>query len=476
MKPPEPVLAALSWPQTLNGPRTLGGWTQWRVGAVVLAFAMVVLDYAQERKWRPRRFIVDIGPIHRIDLAFGVIVISLVALVVAVLNAKDNQGWRDRVLHGPQTALLALPVLGLLTAPLSNAPWTATQASRWLLAYWLALFAIVALIHSERREMRGETSLVVLAVLGLGLVFRLAVWSVRVRVYLEVPEVLEPPFVTQVPYFFRIDRLNGNTVGPIAAFASVVALHRSRVSFSTNHVVALAWGAVGAWMFWVCLLSNSRVALGVLVAAFGVAALQFMRNTGVSVPILAALAVVCVLAFQFMFATHVRAFLGPRSDIWKSALLAWMDSPFIGHGFGGNEKAALKVRMRTNHSHNAVLSALVTLGPIGFVLAVTALGQIARRVWEQRSQFLGTPMVFLAVLTIFCANFYSGFLMPHLTMRNLLVALLVVYVSAGGWPNRDGAEEKTRGADGTLLSIDEMAPESLAPEPFVPAIFSDFDD
>jgi len=433
----------LGWPETRHGPSTLGAWSGYRIGAVILALSLLVADHALALGLRRRSSAfngsTESAPqsFLRVDLAAGMGLLAVVCLIVAAQGRRNPAAWLREVVAGPHTILLSL---ALFTLPLSlraNNVSSSLESSRWLIAYWLVTFALVVLLRSERRDVRVKTSIVVVAVLLLGIAARLALWLVRLRYFPEVPAELGPPYLTRIPRIFRSDGLSVNTVGTIAVFAAWMCVDRARITARGSLAVALLW-TVGAALASVALMvSNSRVSFGVLLVAAGLAAAAAFRRDGLNLWILIGGVAIAIAIVRFAFWEQIDAspvrWVGGRGRIWKAAVNAWFDEPILGHGLGVNERNALTPYRPANHAHNTFLSSLVAVGPVGLALSLWAMGSLGRQVWQQRSAFLGTTMVFLFAVTVASSLVYNGFVLPAVQWRNTLVVVLIAFTAAGGW-------------------------------------------
>jgi len=186
-----------------------------------------------------------------------------------------------------------------------------------------------------------------------------------------------------------------NVAGAVCAMTAILFL------FSKNgwrNVIGIAIAAA-ACLFLVMTHSKSSAGFFVIALMGGILYRAGWRD-GLSRAILvafSALLLIAAIVLGFLYAEQIARFLQDpneftgRAAIWAAELHYIADHPLLGAGFGTLTDAQSQSPLHTyvtgwvdaaSHGHNGYLQVLVTIGGIGFVLAMLALILApARRLW-----------------------------------------------------------------------------------------------
>lgn len=213
-------------------------------------------------------------------------------------------------------------------------------------------------------------------------------------------------------------------------------------------------------------MTNSKSSMGLLPASLLAAGIFVLatRKTLDRAIVLTGLVLTAVLAaaavaVEWQTITHIfsdpNAFTG-RVEIWHAELAHIADHPLLGAGFGTFADAGARSPLypyvhdkwvgAVSHGHNGYLQLLVTIGGIGFALAMSAF--IAGPViafWRNRKDMLLTAFLFTVFIFVLLHNFmetdYLEGAGPAWAMFVLMIAMLRARhdepePEATAWPNR----------------------------------------
>ncbi len=179
---------------------------------------------------------------------------------------------------------------------------------------------------------------------------------------------------------------NPNTAGLVASLAIPLGVGLCLDRRRLRPVLMLSVGVCVT----VLALSGSRTALVAALAGVTVLVIRSGRRGRVLLALLGALAVVVVLSTQAIawFADAYRlgvldgatdAMTSDRIYAWRASIDAWLERPFLGHGFGSGPDVFSQLRtygtlqFRGGSSHQGYLQLLLELGVVGVVAVGAAL-------------------------------------------------------------------------------------------------------
>jgi len=341
-------------------------------------------------------------------------------------------------------ALRALPVsMGLLLAwCLASALWT-PQTDIVLRRAGLEVVVVVSLMLSVE-------------VIGAGRAFAAWRWllaAILLINFLSIPLIpwarhglgeVDPALVGDWRGLYG----HKNTAGAVCAITAILFLFSKTGWRNWIGIVIAAAACVFLAM------THSRSSAGFLVIALaGGLSYRIGWRDGLSRAILlaaAALLVVALAAFALLDADHIAhaledpAEFSGRTAIWAAELRYIADHPLLGAGFGTFTDARAQSPLHNyidsswveavSHGHNGYLQILVTIGGIGFLLAILALLVApARRFWTldlQGDAF--KPMLFALFTFAILHNFMESDLLEgdSPVWSSLLLVIAALNVTA----------------------------------------------
>jgi len=318
------------------------------------------------------------------------------------------------------------PALALLLVwCLLSALWTGEPGVTFRRAGLAVVLVLSAMLSVE--TVGARRSLVLLRwVLAGVLIVNIA--SIRL-----VPQAVHLPGETDTALIGAWRGLYGhkNIAGSVGAMTAIVFLFSPRPSprlFRTLLDLGIAAAAIGFTV-----MTRSKSSLGLLAIALGLGLIYrvaWKRDLDrtiavVAGAVLAIVATVFVIADQTVIARLLEdptEFTG-RTEIWQAELAYIRDHPVLGAGFGtfsdtgglsplhnyvGNSWVGA-----VSHGHNGYLQLLVTIGGVGFLLAVVSL--IATPLlafWQRRDLEMKSPLfalfVFLVLHNLMETDFLEG--------------------------------------------------------------------
>lgn len=207
---------------------------------------------------------------------------------------------------------------------------------------------------------------------------------------------------------------------------------------STFRIVALLIFPTGI------VLTGSRGGLlGLLVVATLLLSFHLGRNARERVRVVALLALgftgvalmwpllPSALTQRFVFTEMIAGGGGGRLDIWRTGLVAWAESPILGHGFSSFLAVSSLEGGWAAVAHNIYLQMLVELGPLGLILLLTALALSFGRHWST-AYALGANAGLMGLLL-------ASFFVDTISRDFFWLALAVVAIAAA--PETNTARE-----------------------------------
>lgn len=412
------LAAALpAWGLLLQGalPAALGGW-----------LALAVLTPAAALAW-----VAHAG--QRSGLALLALAAATVALSDATLStdrggAPDLQSlakltlwllgllllawhWRAAAAacrHAPSAGLAAFALWCLLGAPLSATPAYTAAAACALLGLWV--------LGSTCAQTIGTRPMLLALCAGLLLPLLLSLALLP----------LTPSLVLMPMEGGRVLRLGGvfgsaNGLGRAAALCVLLAvlawpLRRHRLETALLAAAIVTGGTALA-------LSDSRGATAALVLALAVTvALRRPRWLLVGLPLAAALALLPLAVPGVLDATlegllrtgrlSELTTLTGRTAIWAAAVELFLQSPWLGHGFGSTREvlpAAFQAAYgwTTTSAHNLWLQVAVTTGAVGLLLVLGLQAAWLREAWRRPRPVREAVLVFVAAVGVLEASAFG---------------------------------------------------------------------
>jgi exopolysaccharide production protein ExoQ len=338
-----------------------------------------------------------------------------------VLGAIAVGAWR----HGGARALRAIPLLLalLLAWCFSSVLWSAEPGVTLRRAGLAAVLVVSALLSVETIGARRGLALWKWLLLGVLVVNFLGVRFIPEAVHL--PGETDPQLIGDWRGLYGHKNIAGS-VGAMTALLFVFAPARNRWHKAFDLAVAAAAVAF-------TVMTRSKSSLGILAVAALLAAVYrvaWRREIDRAI-VLAAGAVVAVVAVALLAADQnavLRLFENPdeftgRAAIWQAEIAYIGDHPLFGAGFGTFSDTGGVSPLHNyvagwvaeaSHGHNGYLQILVTVGAIGFVLALAALVvQPARAFWDRSGDLavksaLFALFVFLVLHNLMETDFLEG--------------------------------------------------------------------
>lgn len=339
---------------------------------------------------------------------------------IVVFSAVVFSAWRQRGMQ----AFSPLPVilLVLLAWCVASALWSA-EPSVTIRRSGLAIVLVVSAMLSVE-SVGTERSLVIWRWLLLAVLIINIVSIKFISTAVHLPGEADPSLVGDWRGLYGHKNIAGS-VGAVTALIFLFSPSRWRWQ------KLLDFAVVAAAVFFT-VMTRSKSSMGLLVVALlagGVYRLAWRREIDRTIAVIAGV-LLLLAGVTFFIADHnaiVRLFSNPqeftgRTEIWRAEVEYIRDHPLFGAGFGtfsdtgGVSPLAHYIGgwvTEASHGHNGYLQILVTVGGIGFVLAMAALVILPaidfwRRGGTEVKALLFALFVFLILHNLMETDFLEG--------------------------------------------------------------------